>query len=150
MILRSLLRTETASVIPAYFVLLRFETKNLMIFIQKSDNALDGVESGVRSTNEHFFRAIPAARCYFPDEIEGIDGGNERRAETLREIFSPSALVSLYFRGKFVEMRRIVKDAGRISRQEWRISLSLHFSRSCQLYSDTSARSMRSYSLRWH
>jgi hypothetical protein len=101
-------------VIPAYFTSLRFETKNLMIFIQKpNDNVLDGVESEVRSANEHFFRAIPAARCYFPDEIERIDGGNE--GETLRKIFSPSALVSLYFRSKFVEMRRTVKDAGRIS-----------------------------------
>ncbi|KYN07390.1 hypothetical protein ALC62_01592 [Cyphomyrmex costatus] len=34
-----------------------------------------------RSANEHFFHAIPAARCYFPDEIERIDTGNERRTE---------------------------------------------------------------------
>ncbi|KYN21982.1 hypothetical protein ALC57_05630 [Trachymyrmex cornetzi] len=34
-----------------------------------------------RSANEHFFHAIPAARCYFPDEIERIDSGNERRTE---------------------------------------------------------------------
>ncbi|KYN40212.1 hypothetical protein ALC56_05157, partial [Trachymyrmex septentrionalis] len=38
-------------------------------------------DRAARSANEHFFHAIPAARCYFPDEIERIDSGNERRTE---------------------------------------------------------------------
>ena len=92
----------------------------------------------VRSANEHFFHAIPTARCYFPDEIERIDSGRQREAdwgiETLREIFSLSSSVSFYLRGEFVEMRRTMKDARRIItlcfQQKLRILLSFHFSQS--------------------
>lgn len=111
----------------------RLEAKSLTIFIQKlDDNASDEVESSEIRKWALFPRNSSGA-LLFP----GRNRKNRRRQreadqgmETLREIFSLPSPVSLHLRGEFVEMRRTMKDAHRItlcSQQKLRILLPFHF-----------------------
>lgn len=158
--MRFLLR-DLSSVIPA-LAFLRPETKSLTIFIQKpDDNAPDAGSRAMRSANEHFFHAIPAARCYFPDEIERIDGGNKRPGykDVKGNILPFCYAFALSSVSLSKRDTRTTKDASYIfalySQQEWPISLFPFFvwlyllHPNIPLFLSLSLHSMRSYLSWW-